>query len=82
VIRDIKQGETVRSQSSGLFNCISTDYFQVNYRNGDMGAPVSRASHESVIIGTGVLGNPAEVPRLQAQAKRRLHVVIRRPVHR
>jgi hypothetical protein len=77
VIRNVKQGETVRSQSLGLFNCISTDEFQVRYLNRSMGAQTGRASHKSVILGTGVLGNPAEVPRLEAQARRRRQVVIR-----
>jgi hypothetical protein len=82
VIRDIKQGETVSTQSLGLFNCISTDEFQVRYLNQAMGTLATRASHESVIVGTGVLGNPAEVPRLEAQAKRRLEVINRRIAHR
>jgi hypothetical protein len=81
VIRNIKQGETVRTQSLGLFNCISTDDFQVRYVNSTVGALI-RASHKSVIVGTGVLGNPAEVPRLEAQARRRLRVIVRRPQRR
>jgi len=78
VIRNIRQGETVRTKSLGLFNCISTDDFQVRYLNS-AARSLLRVSHKSVIVGTGVLGNPAEVPRLEARARRRLRVVVSRP---
>ena len=81
IIDNINQGEIVRSQSLGLFNCISTDEFQVRYLNRTVGASTAGASHESVIVGTGVLGNPAEVPKLETQARRRLKVVVRKPAH-
>lgn len=52
---DIKQGEVVRSQSLGLFNCM-TDGFELRYIN-QSGASAA-APHESVIVGIGVIGKP------------------------
>ena len=37
-IHDIQQGETVRTQSTGLFNCTS-DEFKVQYLNNSLPAP-------------------------------------------
>jgi hypothetical protein len=55
---DIQQGETVRTQSSGLFNCTS-DEFKVQYLD-DSGPTVTRgAYHESVTVGTATLRAPA-----------------------
>ena len=54
-IRDIQKGETVRTQSSGLFNCTS-DEFKVQYINNGLRTP---ARAESVIVGTATLRAPA-----------------------
>ena len=54
-IHDIQQGETVRTQSSGLFNCTS-DEFKVQYINDSLPTP---ARPESVIVGTATLRAPA-----------------------
>jgi hypothetical protein len=53
-IHDIQQGETVRTQSSGLFNCTS-DEFKVQYLNDSLPAPAPGSGHESVIVGTASL---------------------------
>ena len=51
-IHDIQQGETVRTQSSGLFNCTS-DEFKVQYLNDRL--PPKTAGAESVIVGAATL---------------------------
>jgi hypothetical protein len=56
IMHNIKHGETVRTLSTGYFNCTSIDKFQVRYLNRGLGGPASGASHESVILGTGTLG--------------------------
>ncbi len=48
-VDDIRQGETVRTESSGLFNCTSDD-FKVQYMNDSLPTP---ARPESVIVGIG-----------------------------
>ncbi len=48
-ISDIRQGQTVRTQSSGLFNCTS-DKFQVEYLNNNV------SHHESVVVGSARVG--------------------------
>ncbi len=55
---DIQQGETVRTQSSGLFNCTSGE-FKVQYLNNKLPAPARGSGHESVIVGTATLRAPA-----------------------
>jgi hypothetical protein len=57
--QDIRQGETVRTQSSGLFNCTS-DEFKVQYLLGNrLPTPARGSQHESVIVGTATLRAPA-----------------------
>jgi hypothetical protein len=56
--QDIQQGETVRTQSSGLFNCTS-DEFKVQYLNHSLPTPARGSHHESVIVGTATLRAPA-----------------------
>jgi hypothetical protein len=58
-IHDIRKGETVRTQSSSLFNCTS-DQFKVQYMNDSL--PPRTAGAESVIVGTATLGVPAGGP--------------------
>ena len=58
-IHDIRKGETVRTQSSSLFNCTS-DQFKVQYMNDSL--PPNTAGAESVIVGTATLGAPAGGP--------------------
>jgi hypothetical protein len=58
VINNIKQGEEVRTLSSGYFNCVSTDEFEVRYLNRELGGPSAQAPHKSVIVGVGFLGKP------------------------
>jgi hypothetical protein len=53
-IGDIQQGETLRTQSSGLFNCTS-DEFKVQYLNSSLPTPARGSHHESVIVGTATL---------------------------
>jgi hypothetical protein len=53
-IQDIQQGETVRTQSSGLFNCTS-DEFKVQYLNHSLSAPARGSHHESVIVGAATI---------------------------
>lgn len=65
---NIKRGEVVRSQSLGLFNCM-TDGFEVRYMN--QSGPSAATPHESVIVGIGVLGNPPKsVLRFQPHISR------------
>jgi hypothetical protein len=54
---DIQQGQTVRTQSTGLFNCTS-DEFKVQYLNNSLPAPARGQNHESVIVGTATLRAP------------------------
>jgi hypothetical protein len=56
--QDIQQGETVRTQSSGLFNCTSGE-FKVQYLNDSLPTPARGSHHESVIVGTATLRAPA-----------------------
>jgi hypothetical protein len=49
MFQDIQQGETVRTQSSGLFNCTSGE-FKVQYLNN---------SHPTAVVGTASLRAPA-----------------------
>jgi hypothetical protein len=58
VIDNIKRGETVRTLSSGYFNCVFTDEFEVRYINRDLEGSSARGLHESVIVGVGFLGKP------------------------
>jgi hypothetical protein len=57
-VQDIQQGETVRTQSSGLFNCTS-DEFKVQYLNDSLPTAARGSHHESVIVGTATLRAPA-----------------------
>lgn len=57
IIHDVKRGELVRTLSAGLFDCISTDEFEIRYLNRALGA-AARVPHESVIVGSGILGKP------------------------
>ncbi len=59
--QNIQQGETVRTQSSGLFNCTS-DEFKVQYLNNKLPAPVRGPEHESVIVGAATLHAPTGSP--------------------
>jgi hypothetical protein len=59
--QDIQQGETLRTQSSGLFNCTSGE-FKVQYLNDSLPAAVRGSHHESVIVGTATLRAPAGGP--------------------
>jgi hypothetical protein len=56
--QDIQHGETVRTQSSGLFNCTSGE-FKVQYLNDILPTPARDSHHESVIVGTATLRAPA-----------------------
>lgn len=58
VVNNIKQGEEVRTLSTGYFNCVSTDEFEVRYVNLDQEGSAVRGSHKSVIVGVGFLGKP------------------------
>ena len=53
--QDIQHGETVRTQSTGLFNCTS-DQFKVQYLNNSL---PTTARPESVIVGSATLRTPA-----------------------
>jgi hypothetical protein len=52
--QDIREGETVHTESSGLFNCTS-DEFKVQYMNDSL---PTAARPESVIVGTATLRPP------------------------
>ncbi len=56
IFHNIKRGETVRTLSTGYFNCTSIDKFEVRYLNRGLGGPSPGAHHESAIVGTGTLG--------------------------
>ncbi len=58
---DVARDQTVRTLSSGLFNCTSIDEFQVRYMNVSRRFAGSSTGHgnESVIVGTGFIGKPA-----------------------
>ncbi len=60
VIDNIKRGETVRTLSTGYFNCVSTDEFEVRYINRYLEGSSVRAPHKSVIVGTGILGKASD----------------------
>ncbi len=60
---DIRSGQTVRTVSLGLFNCLRAQ-FVVRYLDNAQGSPAAGQGHESVIVGTGTLGNSAEVAPL------------------
>jgi hypothetical protein len=55
--QDIRQGERVRTQSSGLFNCTS-DEFKVQYLNSSLSTPSRGPRHESVIVGAATITEP------------------------
>jgi hypothetical protein len=55
--QDIQQGQTVHTQSSGLFNCTS-DEFKVLYLDDRLPTPARGSNHESVIVGTATLRAP------------------------
>jgi hypothetical protein len=63
---DVASHQTVRTLSSGLFNCTSVDEFQVRYMNTSRRFAQSPTSHghESVIVGAGFIGNPTRGERL------------------
>ncbi|MCW3018195.1 MAG: hypothetical protein JWN10_503 [Solirubrobacterales bacterium] len=58
---DVARDQTVRTVSSGLFNCTSIDEFQVRYMNASRRFARSPTGHghESVIVGAGFIGTPA-----------------------
>jgi len=58
---DVAREQTVRTVSSGLFNCTSIDEFQVRYMNVSRRFAGSSTGHghESVIVGAGFLGKPS-----------------------
>ncbi len=58
--QNIQQGETVRTQSTGLFNCTSGE-FKVQYLNNKLPAPRG-PEHESVTVGTATLRAPVGSP--------------------
>ena len=58
---DVARDQTVRTFSSGLFNCTAVDEFQVRYMKVSRrfaGRPLGDR-HESVIVGTGFIGTPS-----------------------
>jgi hypothetical protein len=55
-VNNVKRGETVRTLSTGYFNCVSTDEFEVRYINRYLEGSSVRALHKSVIVGIGILG--------------------------
>jgi hypothetical protein len=58
---DVAREQTVRTVSSGLFNCTSIDEFQVRYMNVSRrfaGSSIGHG-HESVIVGAAYLGKPS-----------------------
>jgi hypothetical protein len=57
-MHDIQQGETVRTESSGLFNCTSGE-FKVQYLNNSLPTTARVSHHESAIVGTATLRVPA-----------------------
>jgi hypothetical protein len=59
--QNLKQDQTVRTVSVGLFNCTSIDEFQVRYmnRNRHFVASPTGHGHESVIVGAAFLGKPS-----------------------
>ncbi len=57
IIHNLTRGATVRTLSLGLFNCVSTDEFEVLYLDHAPGG-LSGAPHESVALGTAFLGKP------------------------
>jgi hypothetical protein len=59
IIHSIRRDETVRTVSTGYFNCTFTDEFEVCYLIGGLRTPSAGAPHESVIVGTGTLGQAA-----------------------
>jgi hypothetical protein len=60
---DVSSGQTVRTVSLGQFNCLRAQ-FVVRYLDNAQGGPAAGRDHESVIVGTATLGNPAEVAPL------------------
>jgi hypothetical protein len=59
--KDVARDQTVRTLSTGLFNCTSLDEFQVRYMNQSRrfaGSSIGHG-HESVIVGAGFIGKPA-----------------------
>ncbi|HTA33387.1 MAG TPA: hypothetical protein VK721_08180 [Solirubrobacteraceae bacterium] len=76
---DVARGQTVRTVSSGLFNCTSIDEFQVRYMNASRRFAGSSTGHghESVIIGAGFIGKPARGESLPLVHP--VHVVRARP---
>jgi hypothetical protein len=55
-VNNVKRGETLRTLSTGYFNCVSTDEFEVRYINRYLEGSSVRAPHKSVIVGIGILG--------------------------
>ena len=76
---DIRAGQTVRTLSLGLFNCLRAQ-FVVRYFDNAQGSPATGKSHESVIVGTGTLGNPAEVAPLADRIEREQRARVERIV--
>jgi len=66
---NIHARQTVRALSLGLFNCLRAQ-FVVRYLDNAQGSPAAPHTHESVIVGTGTLGNPAEVAPLADRIER------------
>ncbi len=76
---NIHSGQAVRTLSLGLFNCLRAQ-FVVRYLNNAQGSPAADHSHESVIVGTGTLGNRAEVARLADRIEREQRARVERIV--
>jgi hypothetical protein len=57
---NVGRDQTVRTVSTGLFNCTSIDEFQVRYMNASrrFAGSSTRHGHESVIVGAGFIGKP------------------------
>lgn len=57
---NVARDQTVRTVSTGLFNCTSIDEFQVRYMNASrrFAGSLTRHGHESVIVGAGFIGKP------------------------
>ena len=76
---NIHAGQAVRTLSLGLFNCLRAQ-FVVRYLNNAQGSPAGGHGHESVIVGTGALGNPAEVAPLADRIEREQRARVERIV--
>ena len=70
---NIRAGQAVRTLSLGLFTCLRAQ-FVVRYIDNAEGSPAAGHGHASVIVGTGTLGDPAEVGPLADRIEREQQV--------